>query len=40
MVVRQCEKVCLGCISETVKCSKLILGRYAGHILTLVYYPI
>ena len=24
------EKVCLGCISETVRCRKLILGRDIG----------
>ena len=24
------EKVCLGCISETVRCRKLILGRVIG----------
>ena len=24
------EKVCPGCISETVRCRKLILGRYFG----------
>ena len=24
------EKVCLGCISETVRCRKLILGRDVG----------
>ena len=27
---RQQEKVCLGCISETVRCRKLILGRDIG----------
>ena len=26
----QKEKVCLGCISETVRCKKLILGRDIG----------
>ena len=26
----QGEKVCLGCISETVRCRKLILGRDIG----------
>ena len=26
----QREKVCLGCISETVRCRKLILGRDIG----------
>ena len=27
---RQREKVCPGCISETVRCRKLILGRDIG----------
>ena len=26
----QREKVCSGCISETVRCRKLILGRHIG----------
>ena len=29
-VVGRREKVCLGCISETVRCRKLILGRDIG----------
>ena len=27
----QWEKVCLGCISETVRCRKLMLGREIGY---------